>query len=30
MGTVYATVADILALGVSLTSQQQDAAEVLQ
>ena len=29
MGTVSATVADILALGVSLTSQQQDAAEVL-
>lgn len=29
MGAVYATVADILALGVNLTSQQQAAAEVL-
>mgnify|MGYP002518983087 CR=1 FL=1 len=29
MGAVYATVSDILALGVSLTAQQQSSAEVL-
>lgn len=29
MGTVYASVSDITALGISLTAQQQDAAEIL-
>jgi len=29
MGTVYASVSDITALGISLTAQQQEAAEIL-
>lgn len=29
MGTVYASVSDIAALGISLTAQQQEAAEIL-
>lgn len=29
MGTIYASVSDITALGISLTAQQQEAAEIL-